>query len=502
MQMLDAARLILTTTLSDREIGAAASLSKTTVGRYRRIAQTRGLTWAKISPLTPEAVHTLFRRPARGGKTKREPVWEVLHERMAHKGTTLQLLWEEYRREQPHGSLCYSHFAAKYRAYRDSLPSVMRQHHEPGERAFVDYSGLRPFYIDPSTRQKVHAELFVGVLGASSLFFATCTPSQKVPDFIAAHTAMLNYFGGVPRAIVPDNLKSAVVATGKAPKIQRTYADFARHYGTAILPTRPYRPRDKAAVEQAVKFAQQRIVARLHHQTFYSLDELNLAVAKLLVEANERPMVKDGLSRRARFEAIERAVLLPLPPTPYVYAEWVAIPRVPNDYHVAVDGHFYSVPHQLVGAKLDAKLTAEAVDLYTGRRHVAHHARSSRVGAHTTLPAHQTEAHRAQAGRTPEALTEWAKSVGPYTRKFVAQQLGRAQPFLGLPACDGLRALAHAHGHAPVERAAQAAFDLGTPTLNSVKRLLANAAAAPTTPPAPRNSNARRARAFVEDAVC
>lgn len=501
MKQLDAARLILTTTFSNREIGAAAGLSKTTVGRYRRIAQTRGLTWAKISTLDPDGLHALFHRPARGAKVKREPVWEALHERMGRKGTTLQLLWEEYRREDPHDALCYSHFAAKYRAYRATLPSVMRQHHEPGERAFVDYSGLRPFYIDPTTRQKVHVELFVGVLGASSLFFATCTASQKVPDFIAAHVAMLDYFGGVPRAIVPDNLKSAVVATGKTPKIQRVYADFARHYGTAILPTRPYRPRDKAAVEQAVKFAQQRIVARLHHQTFYSLDELNTAVSKLLAEANERPMVKDKLSRRARFEAIERAALVPLPPVPYVFAEWVSIAKVPNDYHVAVDGHFYSVPHDLVGKKLDARLTASAVDLYLGRRHVAHHARSSRLGAHTTLPAHQTEAHRAQAGRTPDALRDWAKSVGPYTHKFVAKQFGRAQPFLGLPACDALRSLAQTHGMALVERAVRSAFDVESPTLNSVKRLLANATTR-SAPDAPRNSNARGARAFVEGAPC
>lgn len=501
MKQLDTVRLLLTTTLSDREIGLAAGVSKTTVGRYRRIAQTRGLTWEHVSSLAPDAVHAVFHRPARGPRTKREPVWEALHERMARKGATLQLLWEEYRREDPHDALCYSHFAAKYRAYKNTLPTVMRQHHEPGERAFVDYSGLRPFYIDPSTRQKVHVELFVGVLGASSLFFATCTASQKVPDFIAAHVAMLDYFGGVPRAIVPDNLKSAVVATGKTPKIQRTYADFARHYGTAILPTRPYRPRDKAAAEQAVKFAQQRIVARLHHQTFYSLDELNLAVARLLAEANDRPMVKDGLSRRARFEAIERAALVSLPPTPYVYAEWVSLPKVPNDYHVAVDGHFYSVPHELIGKRLDARRTANTVDFYLDRRLVARHERSSRLGAHTTLPAHQTDAHRAQAGRTPEALRDWAKSVGPYTQKFVAQQFGRAQSFLGLPTCDALRSLAQTHGTAPVERAVRSAFDLDSPTLNSVKRLLANAAARATTG-APHNSNARGAQAFVEGALC
>lgn len=415
---------------------------------------------------------------------------------------TLQLLWEDYRRENPHHTLSYSHLAAKLQRHRETLPTVMRQHHKPGERAFVDYSGLRPHYIDPTTHQKVHVELFVGVLGASSLMFAMCTPSQKVPDFIRAHVAMLDYFGGAPEVIVPDNLKSAVTTAARTPTIQRTYADFARHYGVVVLPARPYRPRDKGSVEAGVKYAQQRILSRLRHQHFYSIDELNVEIAKLLEEANDRPMVKDGMSRRARFEALERAALKPLPPSPYLYAEWVTVPKVPKDYHVAVDGHFYSVPHDLIGKRLDARVTDQTLDIFLDRRRVAHHVRSSVLGTHTTTPTHQPEAHRAQAERSPEGLLAWAKSAGPRLLRFVKHQFDRPQPFLGLTACDTLRTLAHTHGTSALDEAARRSLDLHSPKITTLKRLLDNTAATTKKPAAPRNSNARGARYHAEVVQC
>lgn len=503
MKQFDAVRLILTTSLTDRQIGASAGISKTTVGRYRNIAKAKRLSWETVSTLDPEGLHQLFNRPANGGKSKRAPDLALLHEQLQPKGMTLQLLWEDYRREDPHNTLSYSHLAAQLNRYRATLPSVMRQHHKPGERLFVDYSGLRPHYIDPKTREKVHVELFVGVLGASSLMFATCTPSQKVPDFIRAHVAMLDYFGGVPEVIVPDNLKSAVVTAGRTPTIQRTYADLARHYGMAVLPARPYRPRDKGSVEAGVKFAQQRILSRLRHQHFYSLEELNAEIAKLLDEANDRPMVKDGVSRRARFETLERAALKPLPLHPYVYAEWVTIPTVPRDYHVAVVGHFYSVPHGLIGKRLDARVTEKHVDIMHGRQCVAHHVRSAVMGGHTTLASHQPEAHRAQGERSPEGMLAWAKEAGPHVLRFAKHQLDRPQPFLGLPACDTLRSLARAHGTAALDEAARRSLDLRSPKITTLKRLLDNTASAAKKQPAtPRNSNARGARYHAEVVQC
>jgi transposase len=505
MQTFDVVRLVLTTTLKNHEIALAAGVSKTTVSRYRQLARAKALVWDEVATLGPQALHERLNRPRSGGRRKETPDLSLLHDQLHAKGMTLQLLWEDYKRENPDAALSYSHLAAQLRRYRDTLPTVMRQHHAPGERVFVDYSGLRPHYLDPAGK-KVPVELFVGVLGASSLMFALCTATQQVPDFLHAHVAMFEYFGGLPQVLVPDNLKSAVTTTGKTPKIQRAYADLARHYGLAVLPTRPSRPRDKAAVETGVKFAQQRILARLRHQHFYSLDELNAAVTTLLDEANDRPMVKDGLSRRQRFEQLERATLRPLPPEPYVYADWIVVPTVPKDYHIPVNGHFYSVPHTLIGERVEVRLTEDAVEVRHRQKTVAHHPRSNVVGGHTTCAAHQPEAHRAQAGRTPEGMITWAKDVGPHVLRFVRHQLNRAQPFLGLPACDALRALVRKHGTAALDQAAKATFELGSPRITTLKRVLDNQTSqdAPA-PSAPRTAYARGARYHVqqiEDTPC
>jgi transposase len=494
MQTFDAVRLILTTTLGDREIAASVSMSKTTVGRYRRLIEAKGLAWGEVDGMGPDALRHRLNRPANGGKRKILPDLSVLHSQLQAKGMTLQLLWEDYRRDNPHDALSYSHLAAQLRHFRHTLPTVMRQVHVPGERVFVDYSGLRPHYIDPSTQTKVTVELFVGVLGASSLMFATCTPSQQIPDFLRAHVQMFDYFGGVPQVLVPDNLKSAVTTAGRAPKIQRSYADLARHYGLAVLPTRPVRPRDKASVEAGVKFAQQRILARLRHQHFYSLDELNVAIATLLDEANDRPMVKDGLSRRQRFDQLERPTLRPLPTSPYVFAEWTVVPTVPKDYHVFLDGHAYSVPHGLIGERVEVRATDEVIEIRHQRRVVAKHARSAMVGGHTTALTHQPEAHRAQGERTPEGAIAWAKEGGPHLLRFVRHQVERSQPFLGLPACDQLRSLARKHGTAVLDQAAQAALDLRSPRITTLKRLIDNQQSATKKPTPPRSSNARGAR--------
>ncbi|WP_369928513.1 IS21 family transposase [Xanthomonas sp. NCPPB 2632] len=476
MKKYDALRLILTTTLTDREIGASAGVSKTTVGRYRRLAEAKRLSWNTLAELGPDGIDRVVNRPRSGGKAKRIPDLSLLDDQLQTKGMTLQLIWEQMRTADPHTTPSYSHLAACLKRYRSTLPTVMRQRHVPGERVFVDYSGLRPFYIDRTTQEKVFVELFVGVLGASSLLFAMCTPSQKVPDFIRAHVAMLDYFGGVPMVVVPDNLKSAVVVAGRTPTIQRSYADLARHYGMAVLPARPYRPRDKASAEVGVKYAQQRILSRLHHQHFFSLDELNEEIGRLLEEANARPIVKDGVSRRARFEAIERLALKPLPAQPYAYADWIAVPKVLQDYHVAVEGHFYSVPHDLIGKRVDARVTDQTVEILCNRRKVAQHARSTAVGGHTTNIGHQPEAHRAQGERTPEGMLAWAKDAGPHVLRFVQHQVGGPQPFTGLPACERLRSLARTHGTAAVDQAARAAFEARSPTITTLKRLLDNAA--------------------------
>lgn len=496
MKLHDTIRLILTTDLSDRQVAAAAGSGATTVRRYRRVARAKGLTWEKLATLPPKAMLDVLNPPRRSRPRKSEPDWPGLHATMQRKGMTLQLLWEEYRQEAGVAGMCYSHFAARYKAFRDTLPSVMRQHHVPGERVFVDYSGMRPSFVDRVTGKRTDVELFVGVLPSSGLFYAVASASQKVPDWISAHISMLDYFGGVPAVVVPDNLRSAVTKAGRDPVLQRSYADFARHYGLVILPARPGHPRDKGAVEQAVRFAQQRILARLRSQTFYSLEEVNQAIRLLLDEANARPMSKDGQSRRERFEASERAELRPLPKAPYVFGEWVSIERVPRDYHVAVFGHFYSVPHHLVGERIDARVTDAHVELFHQRQCVGRHARSAEKGAHSTIASHRTPEHRAQAERSPDDMKAWAANAGPSLVRFVRKALDVSHPFEGLKKCDVVRGLAHKHGDAAVEAAMTEAFSLGSPKASTVQRLLANRARSKA-PAAARHGNVQGARSYV-----
>lgn len=474
MQVYDTLRLVLTTPLSDAEVGRSTGFSAATVRRYRRLADQRQLMWHDLSQKPPSALHKLFNRPA-GRPAKVVPDLQLIHDRLQEKGVTLHRLWAEYVSETPDEPLSYTQLAAKLQAFRATLPETMRQAHPPGERASVDYSGERPHYFNVATQEKVHVELFVGVLNSSSLIFATCTPSQKVPDFIEAHVRMLEYFGGAPMVLVPDNLKSAVVRAGKKPVIQRSYAELARHYGCAVMPARPYKPQDKAVAEVSVKLVQQNILSSLRSKRFYSLDELNKAVAEELELLNGKAMKKDGRSRRARFEVLDKPTLRPLPPTPYEYAEWVPVPTVPKDYHVAVQGHFYSVPHALIGATVEARVVRDRVEVYHDQRMVASHERSSDIGAHTTRPSHQPETHRAQAERSPDGMRGWAKRAGAAVSRFVATQLDRGQPFLGMPTCEELKSLAGKHGTMEVERACQVAFDLRTPTLTTIKRVLAEA---------------------------
>ena len=527
-KQFEAVRLILTTERTNREICLITGLSKNTVLRYRRLSASRRVLWNDVAHLDVGQMHAFFNPTPPRSLSKRMPDLEYIHQRLANGKITLQLVWEDYCAEDPHTALCYSHVAALLQRYIERLPNVMRQHHKPGESADVDYSGKRahfidtqrrskdketladrnPSFMDPKTRQRINVELFVGVLPASSLMFAMATPTQSTPDFIRAHTAMLEYFGGRPEVLVSDNLKAAVIKPGKNLVLNSTYSDFGRHHGIDIIPTRTYRPKDKASVEASVKVIQHRVLMRLNSMTFYSIDEINAAITSLLEQANERPMRKDGLSRRQRFNEIERDTLRPLLPAAYEYAEYVAVASVPQDYHVCVQGHFYSVPNRLIGKKVEARITESHVEILCGRQRVAFHARSHVKGTPTTLPEHQTEAHRAWGERSPEHLLGWAKEAGPHVLRFVQHQLNRgSNPSLGLPACDSLKGLAKIHGTALIDEVARKTLAQPSPTITAFKRFLSNQTQAtrntPTAAQRPvrQNSNLRGTASYAKEAA-
>lgn len=468
----DILRLVMTSTLSDRAIGRSLGVAKNTVRRYRILAALEQCTWADLAALDGGTLDAKFNKVERRITQKRLPDFAYIHQELQRTGVTLQLLWEEYRAPGPEDALSYSQFTNNYREYCGSLKLSMRQMHLPGDKAFVDFSGKKPKWTDPSTGDVHYPELFVATLGYSNLVFACAVPSQTVEDWIKCHVRMLETFGGAPRIIVPDNLKAAVIKAGREPIVNRTYLELAAHYGTAILPARAYHPKDKAKAEVSVQVAQRWILARLRNEIFFSLADLNRAIARLVDDLNNRPFKRMPGCRRTRFESVEQNTLLPLPTERFEISHWTGQQTVPPDYHVLVERHWYSVPFHLVGQKIEARIGGETIEFFCGGRRVASHQRSNAIGEHTTNPEHQPPEHRIFAGRSLENFVAWAETVGPSTLAVVQHQLNRKVPLQGLPACDALKRLAHLHTPEVLELAARRALAIKSPTVKSIKSLI------------------------------
>jgi len=397
-------RLALAGGLNQRQVARSLSLSPTTVGEYLRRAESAGLTWPLPDLDDAQLEGRLYPIMARGqADTRAIPDWAAVHRELKRKGVTLLLLWQEHKAAHPDG-LQYSQFCDRYRAFAGRLDLVMRQHHRAGEKLFVDYAGPTVEVIDRATGEIRAAQIFVATLGASNYTYAEATWTQGLPDWCASHIRAFEFLGSVPALLVPDNLKSAVTQPCRyEPQTNATYEELAAHYRTAILPARVRRPRDKAKVEQSVLLVERWILARLRHQSFFSLSELNAAIRTLLGQLNERPFKKLPGCRRTLFEQLDRPAMTPLPSERYTYAEWKRA-RVHIDYHVEVEGHYYSVPYQLVKQELDVRLAAQTVELFHRGKRIASHQRSTHKGWHTTLAEHMPQAHRQYASWTPESL--------------------------------------------------------------------------------------------------
>jgi transposase len=460
---------------SVREASRAAGVSVGVVSNTERRAARAGLDWRAVEGLDDVALERrLYGGPKHTrGRQRVVPDGGWMHAELRRPGVTLELLHLEYLREHPNGYR-YTAFCDAYRRWLDARGLVMRQHHKAGDKTFVDYSGAKPHVVDRTTGEVIEVELFVAVLGASNLTYAEATRTQTMGDFIASHVRAFAYFEGATRIVVPDQLRSAVrVPCRYEPTITRSYAELGRHYGTAIVPARPGKPRDKAKVEVAVQVAQRWILARLRNETFFSLETLNERIGELLEDLNDRPMKKlGGVSRRALFERVERAALLPLPAQRFELSEWRRA-TVNIDYHVALLEHFYSVPYPLVREEVEARLTATTVEIFHKSRRVASHPRSHVRFRFTTDPAHMPEAHQRHfAGG--DAVIAWGASVGPMTEAMVRRLLD-ANPVReqGWRSAKGLQRLAQKYGEARVEAACAHALHFGARSYKPVERLLA-----------------------------
>jgi transposase len=468
-------RLALGEGLSRRQVAAATRVPPSTVGDHLARARLAGLAWPLPDDLDDAWLERrLFSPPTPPVPSEQRPSpdWPTVHKELRRKGVTLALLWMEYREQHPDG-FGYSWFCHAYRDWAGRLDLVMRQEHRAGEKLFVDFAGQTIPIVDPTTGGIWQAQLFVAVLGASSYVYAEASASQSLPDWIAGHVHAFEALGGCPRIIVPDNLKAAVTKAHRyEPDLNRTYEEMAAHYGCAVIPARPRKPRDKSKVESGVLVAERWVLAALRDRTFFSLAEADAAVHERVAWLNARPFRRIPGSRRSLLEELDRPALRPLPARRYEYAEWRTA-KVGIDYHVEVDRHWYSVPYQLVGQRCDVRSSARVVEVLHRGRRVASHRRSHERGRFTTEPGHMPEAHRRHATWTPGRIVAWAERTGPATADLVAAIMAsRPHPEQGFRSCLGIMRLGRSYGEARLEAAAVRALAIRGLSYRSVESIL------------------------------
>ena len=470
-------RLVHICSLSNREIAQSCDVARSTVSDYLIRAKAAGVNWPDAADLTEtELEERLFPNEHLASSVQRPPpdcdyIYDQLR-RYRNVNLTLTQLWLEYKEKHSDGYQ-YTQFCAYYHRWRGRLDYCMRQEHRAGEKTFIDYSdGLA--IVNHLTGELIPTQLFVAVWGASNYTYADATLSQTLPDWIGSHVRAFQYFGCLARMLVPDNLKSGVNnACFYEPELNPTYAEMAEHYGCAVLPARPYRPRDKAKAEVGVLIAQRWILAVLRQRTFYSLTELNAAIRECLERLNTRPMRRLGKSRRDLFETIDRPNALPLPPKAYEYAEWLKA-TVNIDYHIEIDHHYYSISFQLLRERLDVRLTATTVEAFHKGERVAAHVRSYVKGAHTTLREHMPPEHQQYAEWSPSRFIQWAGKIGVATAQLVEKIMAaRTYPEQGYRACMGIIHLGQHYEPERVEAAAKRAIKYNTCSFKSVSAILA-----------------------------
>lgn len=461
--------------LSHRQISRALGVSVGAISGYAAQAVAAGLDWSAMEPLDEEALEQRLTGITSVSPSERSvPDYPMLHRELRRKGVTLQLLWEEYLvANVGRQTYRYSQFCQRYRDWAVTLKRSMRQTHRAGEKLFADFAGPTITIVDKDGGVAFHAHIFVAVLGASNYTYACAMRDETTASWIGGLVQAMEYIGGVPALLVPDNPKALIARPDRyEPVLGRIAQDFVSHYDTAMLPARPRKPQDKAKVEVGVQIVERWILARLRHHRFFSLAALNKAISKLLMDLNQRPFKKLDGTRREWFERLDQPALQALPVRRYEMATFRTC-RVNIDYHIEVDGHYYSVPHRLVRQEVDVRVTRHAVEMLCGGKRVAVHVRQDRRGGYSTVAEHMPVAHRAHLEWSPGRLLSWAGSIGPGTAALVEHLLtNRPHPEMGYRACLGLLGLARTYDKTRLEAACARAVHIGALSRRSVKSIL------------------------------
>ena len=465
---------------SHTEIAYSCGVARSTVQDYTRRADAKGLSYAALEKLSDSEAQALLGKQTGAPVPAKAIDFSAVHRELSPKGVTLALLWQEGL-DRGDWQLSYGQFCRRYNQWKGKQNLSMRQHHKPGDKLFVDYAGLTVPVTEPATGQVIDAQIFVAALGASNYTYAEATPSQALPHWIGSHQRALAFYGGVPAAIVPDNLKSGVNEPCRyEPGITRSYQDFAEHYGVAIIPARVRKPKDKSKVEKAVQTVERQVLAPLRHQHFTSFSELNTAIndspqerlRQRLQLLNNRTMKVYGLSRLELFERTDQPALRPLPAYAFVLATWKSA-KVNLDYHIEVDKHYYSVPYWFVRREVAVKVSEQFVEVFYEHKRIAAHPRSAACYRHSTLPDHMPPEHWAYKRQSKERFLAWAEQIGPHTHQQVSAIFDkRAHEEQAFRSIKGLQRLATNYGPQRLEFACRRANAFGMTGLRRLKAIL------------------------------
>ena len=417
-------------------------------------------------------------------------------------GVTRELLWQEYIAENP-GGYQYSQFSHHISQYLKASKPSMVLNHEPGEKLYVDFAGKKRSYINPDTGEEVECYVFVGCLPYSDYGFAMAVRSQSVEDFIYALTCCINALGGVPKVLVPDNLKSAIIkADNYEPDINRALEDLANHYGMTIIPARSRKPKDKALVENHVKLIYNRALAKLRNQQFFSLGDLNNALRDKVLDHNQTRMQRKPYCREEKFIAEEQPLLSPLPREIYEIKYYRQLKVAQNNHiYLAKDKHYYSVPYQYIGQKTKVIYTRSLVKIFAKGKQVAVHVRDYKMGGYSTIKEHLCSHHQHYLDRSPEYYIKRAdKTKSPPFQQLIKLVFEQGRyPEQLYKTCDGLFRLHQKTKLTEFEKACQIAIDHENYSYRFIYNLLTNNMIdqqAVEDTPLPKHPNIRGKKAF------
>lgn len=482
--------------LSNRAIARVCKVSNSTVGEYLKRVEKADLGWPLPEGLSDEELyHRLFPEQKKAGKVTRAlPDWKDVHRELSKRGVTLTLLWQEYCEQNPDG-YGYTQFRVHYQRWNKAHTNTMRLPRKGGEEMEVDYTGMTVPITNPETGEITRAQVFVATLPASNYTFAEIQSSQKLRCWLGGHVRALTFFGGVPKTICPDNLKSGVKTPNRyEPELNPSYQELAEHYQVAVLPARVRKPRDKAHVENSVQNVERWVLAPLRKRSFFSIGEANRAIAPLVQALNEREMAHLGKSRRQLFEELDQPALRPLPEVPYEYATWKNA-KVNIDYHIAFEGHYYSVPHSLVRQEVRIRATETMLSIFHHGELVSCHPRSLIRGRFSTRPEHMPANHRFILTADADWFLKQAHKIGPHTTAYFKALLkSRQYPQHAYRSCLGVLSLARKYPHEQLETACQSLLNDHLLSYRDVKSELDSLAAISHTSPAsplPAHKNVR-----------